>query len=405
MGASIAWGNNITTHWAVHGPESSTEAEIQAVNMNIMLHTHALTINTFVDSKSAINAICRAYHLSHTNLHKFPNRVSLRYLLYNLQNRIVTLSENPIKTSFPTLNLIHIYSHSDTNTEKKQKNKEKFQSMAPSYISLNQQADAAAKLGCMHPNEGHHPNLVFNDQLIMYSPKSPHLHYSTTLKELNKLLLQEQFTAAEPIKANRWFHKDVDLAATSAPLHSGKASLETFAARLLLLSLPTKPVVMRSKWFQSLSNDHPKRQIYKNNDCVFCPNIKESHEHIFYSCKKTIPFKKKFLEEANTLIYRTIKKQIANIPWWCRVEGQAVTLEGSSQRRAFQEQLGWMGYIPNSLYNTFIQHTSTATADELCKNLSIHYMQCNLDIWRHRCEHLYPRKDPQPSTTPITPSS
>lgn len=67
MAASIAWPDGTKIGWPVHGPISSTEAEIQAIKMAELFHPQTQSLNIFADSMGAINAIINAHQASSIN--------------------------------------------------------------------------------------------------------------------------------------------------------------------------------------------------------------------------------------------------------------------------------------------------------------------------------------------------
>ena len=393
MAASLAWLDGKSIGWPIHGPPSSTEAEIQGVCMAVLLHPDATTINIVLDSKCAIDSIFAAAQARHTNLHKFPNRVSLRYFNEISTKWEIRREQLPAHSSTPTINLIHIYGHSKEDKNKYEINKSRFAHMTDKYVALNDLADAAAKNACKTKNHNHHPLLKHSDALTIFPTHNPQILYTETLRTLSTELLHEQFNAKEPTKAKRWLDKCVDLQATVAPLRSGNRGMEVFSMRLLYSTLPTKPTVRRSKWFSSLPADSPKRLIYANDLCNTC-NIRESHKHIFDECPAATPLKEQFVKDALQLIRDEANINMSKVPWWF---GTPFLGEESppphAELRHCRKDLGWRGFIPNILFNTLIKFTSSTKADKICKSLAIKYADCNLKIWKRRCDTLYNREN------------
>jgi hypothetical protein len=283
---------------------------------------------------------------------------------------------------------------------KADKNKSKFAALAHNFSTLNAKADAAAKKHCITANLAHHPEVAHNDPLIIFSPLDPQAHYSSTLHKAGQATLIKQFTKTQLEKASRWLHTLNDLTSTKAPLHSGHRGLETFLIKLLNSALPTKPTVRRSNWIKTLTPDHPKVATYNNDNCNSCDGIRESHKHIFDECPSGLKFKQEFMKNAVNLVNNVTKKKFNSLPWWFNTNDKdnypAVTRELVECR----VDLGWRGFIPNALYNTFILHTSASNADKLCKELAILYAKCNLNIWKQRCRILHNRT-PSPTPPPL----
>jgi ribonuclease HI len=390
MSASVVNSNKDAIGWAVHGPPSSTEAELQAIIGAIVSHPKATTINIVTDSQAAINLAIHASYHRHTNLHNLANRVSLRTLNHLTQGKVIKEVDRPTSSNSPTIHLIHILSHSDQDTVRQTKNRNKLLHLTDKLTEMNNRADEMAKASCTAPNTGHHPFLIHNDSLLIYSPMQPQEHYSVTLSQTHTTILKEQFSAAEPKKASRWFNKHIDLIATVAPLRNSKKNIETFTLKLLLSSLPTKPTIRRSKWYKTLPDNHPKKHTYSNDNCPHC-DTRESHKHIFDECTQSNKFKEEFKKDTIALVNHHTQKTLTSLPWWFTTGERDTSLEHKEALVECRKDLGWRGFIPNALYNTLILYTSPTKADSLCKLIANNYAECNFNIWKNRCDKLHGR--------------
>lgn len=373
--------------------------------MAIAIHPNTHTINLLVDSESAINLAVKVANESHTNLHEFPNRVSLRAFLEITKGRKIYKVNTPLSTSSPAINLIHIYSHSDEDEKRKKANHDKFGHSAQQFIELNNTADWAAKNNSDVPNHGHHPLNPHNDNIIIYSPIAPSQHYSLTLRSLSNNKLADQFKKVDKLKASRWFNPEVDLVATSSPLQCGDRKLECFVLKLLYAGLPTRPTVRRSGWFKNLPTESTKRATYDSDNCPSCGKY-ESHQHIFEECGESEKFKTKFKEDALGTVNQLTGMRFNDLPWWFK--GGEWKGDEEATLVAFREDLGWRGYVPNVLFNYLMSKVGSSLADTLVKKLANMFAECNLNIWTQRCKKLYPKRynsQTQPPLSTPSPSS
>lgn len=379
MAAAFIYDNMTSQAWTVHGPPSSTEAEIQAILAVTKHNQHAHTIQIFSDSQAAINAITRATQQRYKNMHNLPNRVSLRKLLTFCQKYIITQEVSPKILPSPSIQLIHIYSHGDTNEKKKRLNEKKFGYKAKHHMKMNQIADDLAKSACTIPNEGHHPLNPTNDDFQIYDTTNPLSSCRRRIENLGKTSETNRFNATMFTKANRWLHKDNDLIATVHPLTHGHKTLATFCTRLLTATLPTKPTVRRSNWYKKLPEDHHKKKVYKDDNCPTC-NIRESHAHIFDECPNRLPFRKKFVDTLIATCKKEANLNLNNILLWFTL----APFPSNNDR-------GWRGFIPNQLYNHMIEVTTQKKADHLCKVIALSFAANNYDIWKNRCNLINPK--------------
>ena len=407
MAAGIAHQDLGSIGWPIHGPSSSTEAELQAITGAIHMFPKAHRIVCITDSKASINAVIKARRQHHTNLHKLANRVTLRQLNLYIKNRIVIEVQKPIHIAEPSIQLIHMYSHSDTNRERWKYNREKFKSEARRYVELNDEADTAAKNACTFTNLGPSPFHPVSDPLTIYSPKNPTKDFDLHLRELSKQTEGDRFKAKDWTKANRWLHKAVDLETTKEPVLKGSRATSTLSLKLLNSVLPTKPTIRRTTWFKNLPADDPRKTTYANDNCPWC-ETRESHKHIFEECPQRIPFRDKIRDQILKLINSRTKKPTATIPWWFSHPKNLPFAGNTSQNtvvpKDFREDIGWRGFIPCALYNFLTQLMPAATADQTGRDIARLYAENNLEIWRNRCEKLHEKPlNPVPTPQSSTP--
>lgn len=246
MGASftVTEGNPIA--WHTERLSSSTKTEIQFIIGVAWTHQHTNTIVAYTNSETAIKTICKNTQKMR-NLHNCPNRVSLRLLREIIKNRKIIYTFSPSLKPYPTLQLIHVYSHEDTNEEKKKLNEKKFRLLADTIIKLNTIADLAAKQACAAPNRGHAPHYHFNNFFQIYANDLSNLSLSQLINERIKMFHLKNYEARELTKYSRWANPLNDIIATLAPVKGPSKSISCFCIRILTSSLPTKPTVRRGK--------------------------------------------------------------------------------------------------------------------------------------------------------------
>lgn len=402
MASSVVMDDNIIS-WPVHGPPSSTEAEIQAISAFAHIKQKAHTLIAVTDSQASINAIKTARTKQHTNLHNFPNRASLKLLNKIIQNRTILVTNNPVPKPYPTLQLVHILSHSDKEEKRKDTNLANLLHNAHKYMENNQLADKAAKEALSLPNEGHSLNHPYADLFKLYNPQNPLQHYNKTIKLFATTQEKSRFQASMYTKANRWLNENNDNIATTYPIITGNKKLSLFCLKLLSSTLPTRPVVRRNKWFKDLPPEHKNKLTYIDDLCPTC-KIKESHKHIFDECPDRIQQRKEFCAETLNLIRSTTGHTYSTFPWWFST-GEPAWIgdpQVAANIKIGNADRGWRGFIPNGLYNFFITQTTTENADKLCKQITMDFAKNNHQIWINRCKALKRPKQPVQANTTVT---
>jgi hypothetical protein len=392
-----------TLAWPIHGPVSSTEAEIQSMIGYLHLFPECHQLVFVSDSLGAVNAAATAKRLNHTNLHKMANPVSLRMLNSYTKNRVVKIVKYPVNLPYPSLQLIHMYSHSDKDEDRYKANVAKFKRNAHTYIEQNGAADEAAKAAAVVTNLGPSPFHPYADPLTLFSPAHPHMDYKDYLKYISNLIEQDRFKAKELTKANRWAHKAVDIVATTYPIKFGPKGVARFSILLLNSMLPTKPTVRRSKWFKNGAKVSAKKKAaYNNNLCNQC-NVEESHVHIFNECPNRIPLREELKKEIAQILLDTAQLRFSSLPWWFNMPNPISWIGDPTHAKAIcndMEDLGWRGFIPNGLYNLFITYTTAEKSDIMCKKIAMAIAFNNHKIWKSRCDTLFDnQKQPSPTSS------
>jgi len=213
-----------------------------------------------------------------------------------------------------------------------------------------------------------------------------------TLQSCSKNTELHRFQASEPTKGNRFGNPNIDLEASLSPLkntYPKSKQLTIFLMKLLLSTLPTKPVVRRTNWFKSLSDEARKKQIYDNEFCSQCPEVIESHYHIFNECPARIPFRDKFCTQILFLVNHGLQNRFYNLPWWFSTHQTQPAHKPPTNSTNISFDLTWRGFLPKTLKETLKTKMNNKSAENLMSKIAFFYAQNNLEIWNHRCKVLY----------------
>ena len=116
----------------------------------------------------------------------------------------------------------------------------------------------------------------------------PNKNLKTYLQNIHTRVHQAKWESSEPVKAERLLNKFVDAKLTINPIikfkYTDKYSIKTYI-QALTASLPTKPVIRQTGWYNNKKDSLYTKTHYSNDWCDYCldNNIikKETHEHIF----------------------------------------------------------------------------------------------------------------------------
>lgn len=394
MAAGVITSEDEEWSWPIRGPPSSTEAEIQAAIGVLVTHLRTHEIVLYTDSLAAINALVMAAQNQHKNLHNSPNRTSLREFASLAKNRRVVHVGKRTHLEEPSMQLVHVHSHGDTDPEKRAKNEEKFGNLAPLHMGKNKEADKLAKKGCTRPLVPHPPSHPYADPLIIHSRNHPFACVKTLVNIATAKLTVDNYLATEPTKARRWLAENIDQVATTIPLRDNEASrqMQSFTLKILTSTLPTKHNIRKTKWYRELAEDHPKKTTYNSDKCPMC-NMVESHWHTFEECEATRHHRLELVKEIEKLIQEQAEDSIPPIPWWFACRHLATT----------EEDVNWRGFLPHALRQYLTDVLKSAEkGDALLRKIALRFQENNIQIWEQRCRGLYPKPITPLPTTPHT---
>jgi len=159
--------------------------------------------------------------------------------------------------------------------------------------------------------------------------------------------------------------------------------------KLLLSTLSTKLVVRQTNWFKSLPGGARKKQIYDNEFCSQCPEIIESHYHIFNECPARLPYRDKFCTQILFLVNKGLQNRFYSMSWWFNIQQASSTHKPPTNSTNIYHDLTWRGFLPKSLKDVLKTKMNDKDASNLMSQIAYFYAQNNLEIWNHRCKKLY----------------
>lgn len=416
--AAAVWDPSITDpiSFPIHGPYSSTEAELQGILYYLTANQNTRGLTIYVDSKSAISLACKARY-NFTNLNKFKNRVTLRKIREVIKERcVISPDEQPPEAPTKFVTFKHVYSHKTSDSKEYKQMKEWYGDRLDWILQGNKRVDIAAKKACYIPSRAH-PIICDKpyNAVCMVNEKG-HIVHSTNLY-LNPFLthsLQKEWATTDPTKANRLNNRETDAGHSLHAIRNqkcGKKKNSAFALKLALCHLPTRPTVRRYT-----KPDKLKLPFYENNLCKYCENsghkTQESHDHIFWECPAATPSLNPMANEILELVNKHADKQFTALLWWFPTTLESwggVDVDVSWVYR-FDKKWGIRGFIPKGLTN-FINTAMTREKTTLTINNIVDIIaERNQKVWINRCKYTfdksnYPIQNPLPTQQPSLPPS
>lgn len=445
--AAAVWDRsmNAPISFPVHGPPSSTEAELQGILYYINANPNTRGLTIYSDSESAINLTNKVKYI-YNNLNKFQNRVTLRKLREALKDRVVIPEDaEPPPKPHRYVTLKHIYSHKTKNSKEYADMKEKYGDKIDWILEGNRQVDVAAKEAC------HTPIIPFPISMQPHFDTAGLVEYrggiilslNKYLKRLLTLNIHKEWAAAEPTKANRLLNPLTDVTSSLQVIQNTKCNRRansTFALKLALCQLPTRPTVRRST-----HPDKLRMPFYESDFCKYCQdngaNRYESHDHVFWECPAAKYSIKPMETDIIAAVNKIVKKKITTLPWWFPTDTPSWTnnpshteidleeeedlvdlevredleeprAEANRARKTpniawaekFEKAWGIRGFVPAGLTN-FLRHwTSKAKAIEIVHRITDIIAERNQKVWIHRCKYMFDKNNYPPDITPRSPS-
>lgn len=426
MSAAV-WDRTIShpISFPVHGPLSSTEAELQGILYYINANTNTRGLTLYVDSQSAIN-LTNSIKYVNNNLNKYKNRVTLRKIKDALKDRTVVPEEaTPPPAPHRYLTLRHIHSHKTKKSKEYLKMKEKYGDKIDWILEGNRVVDVAAKTACNTPTKPHPiDSRPTHDVACLVTTKGGIV--LSVNKYLNSILthnLNKEWERVDPTKSNRLLNSLTDPTASLHVIKNLKCSKRnnsTFALKLALCQLPTKPTVRRSTPINKL-----RMPFYQNDLCKYCEDNGidkiESHDHVFWECPTAQPSIKPMETDIIAQTNKVIKKKLTTLPWWFPTTSNnwtdaMVDLDLDRARRGvvdrkidtswacrFEKKWGIRGFIPAGLTKLFNNWINKDAATLLTNNISEIIAERNQKVWINRCKYTFDKNN-YPPPTPRSPS-
>ncbi len=392
----------------VNGEPSSTEPELQAILNAATAFESTEHLYIFTDSTNAINMIQGVKEKPYLSYHRSPNSISLNAMKRILENRILTVNVFPpaiINTDSPrSINLNHVFSHSDKKKKSKIANETKYKQWSEDIIKGNSIVDEAAeKARGPHSrplsilNSTSNPFKLFPAKNILGDPWA-------LLKETSNDHICKKWKGKDGIKAERFLNPLTDQVCTKFILANNDIkhrAMSNFTFKNMTATLPTKPTVTRSNWFKNEKIPEWKKKLYETTECSNCKKVtRESHEHLFLACdeaKTRLPL----LEwKCLRIINDNMKVNFGSFPWWF---GAKTSWNGSKEIQKpfndFPDDLALRGFIPIALRNCLSTIGSKEKVDATVNKIALEICYNNLGIWAKRCKELFKKPLLQNSTS------
>ncbi len=392
--------------FSVNGEPSSTEPELQAILVAAKAYESTEHLHIFTDSMNAINMIRGVKEKPYLSFHGSPNSATLNALKDVLENRTLTINTfpptNPNLNSPKSINLNHVYSHSDKKRRSRNENEKKYKQWSNDIIKGNNIVDLAAEnarktnarpLSIL--NKTSTPFKMFPVTDIL---GDPWIH----LREVGNKYICKNWREKDGVKAERFLNPLTDQVCTKFILANSDIkhrAMSNFTFKNMTATLPTKPTVSRSNWFKSDKIPPWKKKIYESKECSNCKKTtKESHEHLFYTCEEAKARLPRLEWKCLHIINENMKVNFGSFPWWFGSKnGWNGNKDIQKPFEDFPKDLAFRGFIPIALRNYLNSIGNKEKVESTIQKIALEIGYNNLEIWTKRCKELFKKPSLQNS--------
>ncbi len=404
----------------VHGFISSTEAELNSIELAIKFSERYKRLYIFTDSLPAINLILGFDSLNTNGILKVTCRAVLRRIRsYINKFQILISNEWPPKVD-TNITLYHFHSHMGENARKflnhSQLHMENLKDLFPKVLKYNDQVDTLVEIG-VKVLPKNYPTILLpgNDDWQLYDVVLSQPVYTGVRKLIYKLEMESKLKAlkiSKPAFSSRLLHPEVSSKLTTHFLRSPDVNLRKisdFIHKILDKSLPTKKRVhnnISANSYVPPSNALKKRKLEVNYENPFCNSclkldlkeVIEDTEHIFSLCPHNLEIYNavalEILEEINKFI---LPARVDTFPFWFT---NSLTVhiplnEIENRLLIFPKILGDIGYIPVALKDWFLLNKfSKKVWKGLLENIIYKFQTSVHKKWLSRCDRMFENKFP-----------